>query len=40
MDDDGGVTWDKSVNLIFIIAAAIVLLLLAFFMFAMPMFKD
>ena len=40
MEDDGGVTWDKVVNLVFVVAAVIVLLLLVFFMFAMPMLKD
>jgi len=40
MEEDGGVTWDKLVTMIFVVSAIIVLLLLVFLMFVLPMLRE
>lgn len=40
MEEDGGITWDKLVTMIFVVSAIIVLLLLVFLMFVLPMLKE
>jgi len=40
MDDDGGLSWNKIVTLIFVIASIIVLLMLVFLMFVMPSLRQ
>jgi hypothetical protein len=40
MDDDGGLSWDKIVTLIFVVGAIIVLLMLVFMMFVMPSLRE
>jgi hypothetical protein len=40
MDEEGGMTWDKIVTMIFVVVSILVLILLVFFMFVMPLLKD
>jgi|GEM_PF-2672576 hypothetical protein len=40
MDEESGMTWDKIVTMIFVVVSILVLILLVFFMFVMPLLKD
>jgi hypothetical protein len=40
MEDDGGLSWDKIVTLIFVVGSIIVLLILVFMMFLMPSLRE
>lgn len=40
MDDDGGLSWNKIVTLVFVVASIIVLLMLTFMVFVMPSLRD
>jgi hypothetical protein len=40
MEEDGSITWDKLVTMIFVVSAIIVLLVLVFLMFVLPMLKE
>jgi hypothetical protein len=40
MDDDSGISWDRIVILIFVIASILVLLLMVYFIFLLPALKQ
>jgi hypothetical protein len=40
MDDDGELPWNKIITIVFVVSAMIVLLLLVFFMFLMPVLRE
>jgi len=40
MDDDGELPWNKIIVIVFVVASIIILSLLLFFMFTMPVLKQ